>query len=38
MTDISNNSKPDFDDSDNNEFDPILSTNYKAVDNNIDVD
>ena len=37
-TDTSNDSKPDFDDSDNDEFDPILGADYKAADNNMDVD
>ena len=37
-TDTSNDSKPDFDDSDNDEFDPILGADYEAADNNMDVD
>jgi hypothetical protein len=31
-------SEPDFDDSDNNVFDPILIADYKAADNNMDLD
>jgi hypothetical protein len=37
-TDTSNNSEPNFDDSEGDKFDPILSANYDAVDNNMDVD
>ena len=37
-TDTSNDSEPDFDHSDNDEFDSILSTNYNTTDNNIEED
>ena len=37
-TDISNDSEPDFDDSEGDEFDPILGADYNTVDDNIDVD
>ena len=37
-TDISNDSEPDFDDSEGDEFDPILRADYDAVDDNMDVD
>jgi hypothetical protein len=37
-TNTDDDSEPDFDSSDDNEFDPILSGDYKARDNNIEVD
>lgn len=37
-TDTSNDSEPDFDDSESDEFDPILGADYDAVDDNMDVD
>ena len=37
-TDISNDSEPDFNDSDNDKFDLILSADYKAIDDNINID
>ena len=37
-TDTKNESEPDFDDSDDDTFDPILGADYDAADNNIDVD
>ena len=37
-TDISNDSEPDFNSSDDDKFDPILSTNYNIADDFIDVD
>jgi hypothetical protein len=37
-TDTSNDSEPNFDDSEGDEFDPILSADYNAVNDNIDVD
>jgi hypothetical protein len=36
-TDTSYDSEPDFDSSDNDEFNPILSSDYNAADNNIEV-
>jgi hypothetical protein len=36
-TDTSNDSEPNFDDSEDNEFDPILGADYDAIDNNINV-
>jgi hypothetical protein len=38
ITNTENKSEPDFDNSDNDAFDLILSTNYDTADNNIDVD
>ena len=37
-TDTDNDSEPDFDSSDDDEFDPILGGDYTAADNNIKVD
>ena len=37
-TDTDNDSEPDFDDSDNDVFDPILGADYDAADDNMDVD
>jgi hypothetical protein len=37
-TNTDNDSKPDFDESDNDEFDPIISADYNAANNNMDVD
>jgi hypothetical protein len=37
-TDTSNDSEPNFDDSEGDEFDPILGADYDAVDDNMDVD
>jgi hypothetical protein len=37
-TDSSNDSEPDFDSSDDEEFDPILSNDYIAEDDFMDVD
>ena len=37
-TKTSNDSKPDFDSSDNDKFDPILRGNYNVVDNNMNFD
>jgi hypothetical protein len=37
-TDTDNDSEPDFDESDDNEFDPIIGADYDAADDNIDVD
>ena len=37
-TDTNNNSEPDFDSSDDDKFDPILSSDYEAADNNMDID
>ena len=37
-SDIDNDSKPDFDFSDDNNFDPIISSDYIATDDNIEVD
>ena len=36
-TDINNKSEPDFDSSDDNEFELILGGDYEAADDNIDV-
>ena len=38
ITNTSDDSEPDFDSSDNNEFDLIQGTNYNTRDDNIDVD
>jgi hypothetical protein len=38
MTDISNDSEPNFNDSEDNEFNLILSADYNAVDDNMDID
>ena len=37
-TESSNDSEPDFDSSDDDEFDPILRGDYNTTDNNIDID
>ena len=37
-TNTENESEPDFDDSDDDALDPILSADYDTADNNIDVD
>ena len=37
-SDIDNDFKPDFNFSDDNNFDPIISSDYIAADNNIEVD
>ena len=37
-TDTDYDSEPDFDSSDDDEFDPILSGDYEAADNNMEVD
>jgi hypothetical protein len=37
-TDTSDNSEPDFDSSDDDEFNPIQGANYNARDDNMDVD
>ena len=37
-TNTGNDSEPDFDHSNDNEFDPILGTDYNTADNNIEVD
>jgi hypothetical protein len=37
-TDTDNESEPDFDSSDNDEFDPILGGDYNATDDNMEVD
>jgi hypothetical protein len=37
-TDTSYDSEPDFDSSDNDEFDPILGGDYNAADDNMEVD
>ena len=37
-TDTSNDSEPDFNSSDDNEFDPVLNNDYIAEDDFIDVD
>ena len=36
--DISNDSEPDFNDLEGDEFDLILSTNYDTINGNIDID
>jgi hypothetical protein len=36
--DLSNNSEPDFDASDDDAFDPILGEDYEAADDFTDVD
>jgi hypothetical protein len=36
-TDTNNESKPDFDSSDNDAFDPILGGDYDAADDNMEV-
>ena len=37
-TDTENESEPDFDDSDDDAFDPILGADYDTIDNNINID
>jgi hypothetical protein len=37
-TDTENESEPDFDDSDDDAFDPILGADYNAADDNMGVD
>ena len=37
-TDTDNESEADFDSSDDDEFDPILSGDYNAADDNMEVD
>ena len=37
-TDTDYDSEPDFDSSDDDEFDPILGGDYEAADNNLEVD
>jgi hypothetical protein len=37
-TDTEYDSEPDFDDSDNDVFDPILGADYEAADDNMDLD
>ena len=37
-TDTNNDSKPDFNNSDNDIFDPILSADYNTTDDNMDID
>jgi hypothetical protein len=38
ITNTENESEPDFDDSDNDAFDPILGADYDIADDNMDVD
>ena len=37
-TDTDNESEPDFDSSDDDEFDPILGGDYDAADDNMEID
>ena len=37
-TDINNDSKLDFDSSDDDDFDPIIGSDYTATDDNMEVD